>query len=126
MKKHTIEAIKDDAPFFTYKDLLDYLKKLTPAQLNQQVQTVLCTPDDDEVQELTLAIGIDTIANWEIESCRSSVDNKYHEEEIVLLLTHNPFREDGAIAIEWNIDGPDVPIYGVEGPTNPNDQRRKE
>ncbi len=119
MKRHN-----QDSQFFTYKDLLEYLNKLTPEQLNQQVQSVLCTPDDEDVQELTLVLGIDTVASWEIEACRSSVDNKYHGEELVLLLASNPFREDGAIAIEWNIDGPDVPIYGVEGPTNPKDQRR--
>lgn len=111
----------------TYGELLQYLQTLTSEQLNQQVQAVLPTPNDDDVQELMPAIGIDTVANWELEACRSCMDNKYHGEEIVLLLDYNPYAEDGAIAYEWDmtVDSTDEPIYGSEGPTNPNDQRRK-
>ncbi len=51
-------------------------------------------------------IAIGTVGEFEFEGSRSVVDNKYHADEVVLLIDANPFAEDGAVAYEMKSKGP--------------------
>lgn len=85
----------------TWKDLLEVLKKCSPEQLNQKIQVCTSHPVEEQVLELQPAYCIGTVKALELLYCRSSVDNKKNEEEVVLCVDYNPFAVDGAIAYEW-------------------------
>jgi hypothetical protein len=54
-------------------------------------------------------------------ACRSTHNNKYCADDVVLLLDGNTFSEDGAIGYDLTDD---VPIYGKDGKTSVSDQMR--
>ena len=111
-----------------YKELLKYLKTLNKKQLEQEVQ-VFRPLNHPGVTELKPVVCIDTIENLELDKARSSVDNKFHGEEIVIMYDHNPFGEDGATLYQMEIDKKSgklknpkfKPIYAL-GKTNPLEQ----
>jgi len=106
----------------TWGDVLAALQRLTPEQLKQPAQAVLCEPSDSVVSECQSCIAIGTVDEFEIEAIRSVTDNKRHGEEVVILLDYNPFAEDGCVAYEL-VKGGKRPLYGKDGPTPPESQR---
>jgi hypothetical protein len=66
-------------------------------------------------------IAIATVAELGVYKCRSVYDNKYHGDDVVLLLDYNRFAEDGAMAFEFGETG-FSPVYGESGPTDAEDQ----
>lgn len=111
----------------TYRDLLSYLQNASSEYLDQPIQVANPGPNCDEPIELMPGIAIGTVDQMGFFRCRSMVDNKYHAEELVILIDGNPFAKDGAVAYEWKSnddtgDIDDVPIYGKEGPTDIKDQ----
>lgn len=107
----------------TYQDLLAALQELSPEQLAQPVQVATCNGNCAKPVELQPAIALGTVAQMEFFRARSSVDNKYHAEEVVVLFDANPYGEDGAVAYTLGDDG-DVSetLYGKDGPTSLADQ----
>lgn len=110
----------------TYRDLLKALQKLTPGQLKQPIQIMPSSPFP--IKELQPALAIGTIDKLEVYGSRSSIDNRYHPEEVVILADGNPFGEDGAIAYECvgmrKGKMQRKPIYGDAGPTSKKSQLR--
>lgn len=112
----------------TWQNLLDALKRLSAEDsplLQQPIQCAPPQPNHDIPVELMPGIALGTVAALELPGARSTVDNKYHAEELVLLIDHNPFAEDGAIAYSWE-DEDESPIYGKDGPTPVNEQMAPE
>lgn len=103
----------------TWLDLLQALRQIEtnhPDWLQQPIQCAPPEPDHSIPVGLLPGFAIGTVEGFELPGTRSTVDNKYHADELVLLIDHNPFAEDGVVAYNW--DGPeDVPIYGKDGPT---------
>lgn len=106
----------------TWDDLAAAIAAMTPEQRQQPIQAVLQTCVEDDVQECLCGIAIDTVEGLEIYKCRSSHNNRYCGDDVVLLLDGNQFAKDGAVAYEWPDEGPDVPIYGPHGKTLPSEQ----
>lgn len=100
----------------TYQELLDALTQLTAEQRKQPVQ-IAHPQSSDCVVELMPSVCLGTVGALEFSGARSSVDNRYHAEEVVLLIDHNPFAKDGATAYRLEEDGPDTPLYDKGGPT---------
>lgn len=95
----------------TYADLLAALQQLTPEQLHQPVQTIKMHPSHEHVYECCPVCVISTIGDLEIEYARSSVDNRFNPDEIVLFTDGNMFGIDGVFSYIWNNDGTDTPTY---------------
>lgn len=123
----------------TYRQLRAFLNEfMSESELDQpiQISPPHVTPDPIPLQP---GIYIGTVAELELSPCRSSYDNKWHGEDIVILADRNPFAVDGATAYE-TLEGREMrdgesfnawfkathkPIYGRgdEGtPTDPKDQ----
>lgn len=123
----------------TYRDLKKALESLTEDQLNQRLQ--ICDDFQEDITELKPIIAIGTVSEFELPGSRSCVDNKYHSNELIMLVDHNPFDKDGAIAYELNTGGITeindflgTPIYGKYGqitveeqtaPKNPNHKKEE-
>jgi hypothetical protein len=82
----------------TYRDLLTYLQGLSDKQLDQKVQ--VAEPSPLEIQPLIPVLAIGTVKQMGFYGCRSSIDNRYHGNEVVLLSDGSGFGEDGAVAYE--------------------------
>lgn len=106
-----------------WKELGEKIAALTEEQQLQPVQVVNVSPSEDDVNELMPGVELDTVDGFGIYAARSIVDNKRHGKEVVLLIDHNPFGEDGVVAWEWKPGEEDKPIYGKEGKTDPALQR---
>lgn len=106
----------------TYQDLLAVLQKMTPEQLAQPIQVVKDCGDLSKPVELQPAFCIGTVKELEFNAARSSVDNVYHPEEIVIMIDSNPFRQDGVIAHKLVGHGKRESIYSKDGPTPPEKQ----
>ncbi len=104
----------------TYQDLFDALAAMTPEQRAQPVQTAKSPCTEDKPVELYCAVAIGTVGEFEFRGTRSIVDNKYHADEVVLLVDVNPFAQGGAIAYEMFDE--DRPLYGRGGLTRREDQ----
>lgn len=108
------------------KELLEALQQLTPAQLEMEAQAVKPAMGD-ATNECLQVIAIDTVAAFEFRKIRSTHNNKYCGEDVVLLLDSNPFAEDGATLYEWDLeqegDAQWIPIYGEGGKTPAEDQQ---
>ena len=98
----------EEREVMTYQDLLDALKTLSPEQLAQPIHVAEPGPNGDIPVELKTGIAIGTVGHLGFSGSRSTVDNKYHADEVVLLIDANPYAPDGAIA---------YPIYWRDGPT---------
>ena len=109
----------------TYHDLLKSLQNLTKKQLSQPVQiTDPSYNDDTHPCELMQVIAIDTVDAFGFQKVRSSVDNKYHPEEVVLLTDRNSFAEDGTFS--YLVDESGIfAQYDKNGPTKPEEQTRQ-
>lgn len=109
----------------TYADLLEYLKTLTPEQLQQKVQYAPHSPITEQVLDIQPCIAIGTMDELEFYAARSSTNNRFNPHEIVFLTDYNPFGEDGATGYqsgpEDNYKSEKV-IYGPDGPTPKKDQ----
>lgn len=69
---------------------------------------------------MRIDIAIGTVGDMGFAGARSTKDNRYHSEDIVILLDNNPFAEDGAVAytlVDPDIPLEDNPVYGKDGPT---------
>lgn len=106
----------------TYKDLLAALSVLTPEQLAQPIQVADPSPDCSKPVELQCGIALGTVGEFGFEGSRSVVDNKYHADDVVILVDGNPHAEDGATAYVWRSGGFETASYGVGGPTKREDQ----
>lgn len=86
----------------TYRDLLKELEKMTEDQLGQDVQVLMPGFIEEEVLPLHAGITLDTVHNLLEGSkfTRSSKDNKYHPEEVILLVDWNLFDKDGTMAFD--------------------------
>lgn len=105
----------------TWDDLGRRIAELTPEQRSKPIQCVLPGADLDKVFELLPGIAVGTVGELEVYKCRSVYDNKYHADDVVLLLDENLFSEDGAIG--YHLQGTErKPIYGPGGKTSPDDQ----
>ena len=108
----------------TYRHLAAALQAMTDEQLNQPVQ-IADPPADCRPVELLKGLAIATVGELEFAGSRSVVDNRYHADDVVLLVDANPFADDGAVAYELRNEGPKdgtpimrhVPIYDADGPT---------
>lgn len=107
----------------TWGDLGRKIDAMSPEQRSQPIQCVLPHPDDGHVQECLPGIALGTVAEFGFSASRSTHDNKYHGDDVVLLLDSNCFSEEGAIAHRLHNDLTRSPIYGVDGPTLPSQQR---
>lgn len=105
----------DEITIETWEDLAALLAKMTPEQRKQKVQICQAHPCWDHVHELQQGIAFATIGTLEIAYCRSSVDNRHHDDEFVLYTDMNPFGEDGVVGYEVVGDSPEGlkenPIY---------------
>lgn len=117
----------------TWRNLFSALASLSPEQLSQPIQCCGPISDDSKVHALLSGIAIGTVDGFEFAACRSTHNNKYCPADVVLLMDHNPFAEDGAVAYEWDFEsdtafddliGKENPIYGKDGPTQKCDQIR--
>lgn len=100
----------------TWADLEQRIKNMTPEQKSQRVQVCLHSPNAYHVNDLRPVVLVDTIAELGLQYCRSSVDNKHHDEEIVIYVDGNPFGEDGAKGYMYQtpedlFDNKGTPIY---------------
>lgn len=68
----------------TLNDLKNYLNKLSESELGQPIQLVLPSVTD-EVNECMLGIAIDTVENFGFPTCRSTHNNKFCPQDIVIL-----------------------------------------
>lgn len=109
----------------TWGDLGKAILKMTPEQRSMQIQCINPIPSDVAMQEMIQGIAIGTVEAFEFSACRSTHNNKYCPNDVVLLMDSNPHAEDGALLYHWKDDGTEIPQYGPEGPTNPEDQRMK-
>lgn len=121
----------------TYQDLLDYLLQLresnSPA-LQQSVQVVNPTSDESDTQVCLPAVCIGTVAELEFRHIRSSTDNTYRADELVLMVDSNPFSPSGVFAEEFDLIGNPAReigpmqkhIYGKAGRTTRKDQTKPE
>jgi hypothetical protein len=94
-----------------WNDLSQLINKMMPAQRLQPVQIIDSHPCEDHVHELRLGILFCTIGEMELKYCRSSVDNRYHDDEFAIYTDCNPFAENGAAAYELKEGGIDEPIF---------------
>lgn len=106
----------------TWSDLKAALATLTDEQLRQPIQCVQPDGDEGRVQEMVLGIALATVRDFEFYACRSTHNNKYCPDDVVLLMDGNPFGLDGVVAWEWHPDGTETPIYGTSGVTGRDDQ----
>ena len=109
----------------TWGDLANAILALPNQQRIQPIQICPPTVSDAEPIEMLPGIALGTVGQFEFRGVRSVHDNKYHGDDVVLLLDHGPFAEDGAIAYELmpvGRPGAGKPIYGPSGPTEQNDQ----
>jgi hypothetical protein len=107
----------------TWGDLLAALNSLTSEQLRQPVQ-IAESPADCKPVEMQCGIAIGTVGEFEFSGSRSTHDNRYHADDVCLLVDGNSFAEDGAIAYEMKTHKTNgrpvirhVPLYGKDGPT---------
>ncbi len=114
----------------TYGDLLAKLETMTEAELNQPVQ-IADPPNDCRPVELQQGIAIGTVGEFEFEGSRSVIDNRYHADEVVILIDGNPHAEDGAVSYLLKNEGPKekqvvrhIPQYGPHGKTERVEQYR--
>ena len=110
----------------TWQDVADAILKMTPEQRAMPVQCCNPTSCHDDVQEMVQGICIGTVSAFEFQACRSTHNNKYCPDDVVLLMDVNQHAPDGAIMYEWKDDGSEVPMYGSDGPTKPEDQQATE
>lgn len=103
----------------TWADLAAKLQQMTPEQLQQPIQCVKPTMDEDDVQEMLTGIAFATVEAFGFHKCRSTHNNKYCPGDLVLLVDYNPYAENGAIAYQLGEDNEDIPLFGKDGPTNP-------
>lgn len=112
----------------TYRDLLNVLQEMPGEQLDQPIQCVKPHPDESKVNEMQPALAIGTVAEFEFFHCRSTHNNRYCPDDVVLLMDGNHFGEDGVVAWTQNPDNPKfsmdgmVPEYGRHGKTSLADQ----
>ena len=106
----------------TWEDLAAKIAEMTDEQRNQPIQCVNPTPNEDDVQEMLPGIAIATVDEMGFCRCRSTHSNKYEPGDVVLLMDHNPFAEDGAVAYDWTDGEDDTPIYGEGGKTDVAEQ----
>ena len=110
----------------TLEDLANAIMALPVDQRRQPIQVAKCSADSDEVVELMPGIALATVGALGIEACRSVHDNKYHADDVVLLIDWNPFAVDGAIGYDLNHwSGDELPIYPLSGPTYPHEQMKQ-
>jgi hypothetical protein len=102
------ETVEND--FFRYKHLKSALDKMTPEQLEQQVQILPGNPTGEPIQ-LEPAIFIGTVeemchyADGEVSTeTRSEVDDKHHPEQVVIGRDGPSRSIEGDTAYEWNDD----------------------
>ena len=96
-EENAIEQIEIE----TWEDLANKIAQMTPEQRKQKVQIARSHPCWDHVHELEHGIAFSSVGSLELAYCRSSVDNRHHDEEFVIYTDGNPHAEDGAIAYEW-------------------------
>lgn len=97
----------------TYRELRDVLNKMGDAQLDQQMQVMVPQFDHDKPIPLHPVISAGTVKYFvssddgvEQDTTRSSVDNKHHPEEFVLLVDWNPYDEEGILAYDLETGEP--------------------
>lgn len=116
----------DDVSIGTWEDLAKAILALPDEQRRQPVQCCPPTGSDEAPVELLPGIALGTVMYFGLCGARSTHDNKFRADDVVLLMDHNAFAEDGAIAYEWLADesgsSTDHPIYGPGGPTTREDQ----
>jgi hypothetical protein len=108
----------------TWGDLADAIRAMDGSQKSQQIQCVKPTAFSDGIHEALPGIAIATVEEMGFFKFRSSHDNKYQPNDVVLLLDDNPFGVGGELGYEWDGDERafDTPIYGPEGRTSDADQ----
>ena len=84
----------------TWADLAKAISKLSKAEQSQPVQVVKVHVHNDAVNALLPGICLGSVGALEIRFARSVIDNKKHEEHIVLQVDGNPFGEVGSCAYE--------------------------
>lgn len=129
------DQTKSEHSIVTYGDLLEFLRWMTEEELGKPIQCILPTQDEDDVQECLQGIAFATVRELGIYKCRSTYDNKYHADDLVILLDCNLHGIEGEIAhvivpadgmMKLCGDTEERPIYGNGGRTNPKDQMSPE
>jgi hypothetical protein len=110
-KECSFNESKPEDGNFTYRKLLEQMKKMSDEELDQSVQ-VYPPHNTPNVVPLKPVIAFDTVkelcADQNGENCqttRSCVDNKHHPQQWVLLTDYNPFSEKGDTYYTWEKDG---------------------
>ena len=86
---------------YTWRDLMEVLQTLTPAQLDKPAQVAPPEPDETVAVELCPAIACGTIDDlFDEHQTRSNYDNKHHPDDFVLTMDHNIFAPDGSIGTD--------------------------
>jgi len=98
----------------TLGDLLQALKKASPEQLAQPVQTCEGHPCDDHVYELQQGLIISTVDELNLRYARSSKDNRRNGDELVIYTDGNPFSENGASAYEVTLEKENEELFRKE------------
>jgi hypothetical protein len=68
-------------------------------------------------------VAVGTVKQFDFEKCRSSIDNKYNQDEIVILTDKNPFSKEGVTFRKLEEDKSLTPIYG-KGKTKKEEQEK--
>jgi len=97
-------------------------------KIDQYTPLQIAEPFNDHNKPVTMLTGIaiGTVGDLGLPGERSTYDNKYHADDVVILADSSPFGADGAVAYEWADDGTDKPLYGKDGPTKLEDQMAPE
>lgn len=89
----------------TLQDLLSYIASCPHEDRMRPL--LVASPDFmhiDGVVELQLGICIGKASEFGFFGARSPIDNKYHDDDIVLYVNENPFDYDGAISYRYVFD----------------------
>lgn len=85
----------------TWGDLEVALSKLSAKQKAQPIQTAKSNSGVRMTHAMKRGIALGTMSGLEFYAARSVTDNKFHPEEVVLLVTDSDFgTEDGAVGFE--------------------------
>lgn len=105
----------------TWRHLEKRIAELTERQKDQPIQVLKFNGGSRDVNPLLPGVAFATAQCMQIQAARSTYDNKYHPDDLLLLVDGNKFSEDGAMTHRLK-NGELTPIYTGDGPTKRCDQ----
>lgn len=103
---------------YTYEKLLEDLlaiKNKHPDYMKQSVQVIKSNPLPT-ADECLPCVGISTCDEWGLNNTLNADDHKHHGKQLVFLVDHHTFGENGEIAFEKLPDGSTKSIFPENSP----------